>query len=112
MTDEEELGILRERRLQQLKQRMAVEEAEDSRRQEELAAAQRQQMLRRLLTPAARERLGRIRMARPQYAEGVEQQLLNLSSRMSREERIDDATLKKILQRIMPKKREITIERR
>jgi len=112
MADDEELEILRKRRLQQLEQRMAIEEAQENRQQEELAAAQRQQMLRRLLTPEARERLARIKMARPQYAEAVEQQLLNLSTRMSKEERIDDATLKKILYRIMPKKREITIERR
>ncbi len=112
MADEEELEMLRKRRLQQIQQRMAIEEAEDGRRQEELAAAQRQQMLRRLLTPEARERLARIKMARPEYAGAVEHQLLNLSTRMSKEERIDDITLKKILQRIMPKKREIRIERR
>ncbi|MDP7266111.1 MAG: DNA-binding protein [Candidatus Thermoplasmatota archaeon] len=112
MADEEELEMLRKRRLQQLQQRMAIEEAEEGQRQEDLVAAQRQQMLRRFLTPEARERLARIKMARPEYAGAVEQQLLNLSTRMSKEERIDDVTLKKILHRIMPKKREIKIERR
>ena len=112
MADEEELEMLRKRRVQQLQQRMAMEEAEEGRRQDELVSAQRQQLLRRLLTPEARERLARIKMARPEYAESVEHQLLNLSSRMSKKERIDDITLKKILQRIMPKKREIKIERR
>ena len=112
MENGEELEMLRKRRLQQLQQRMAFEDMEENRQQEEIAAAQRQLVLRRILTPAARERLGRIKMARPEYAGAVEQQLLAISHRLAPEERIDDVTLKNILKRVMPKKRNITIERR
>ena len=91
---------------------MALEEMEEKQQQDEVTAAQRQLVLRRILTPAARERLGRIKMARAEYAGAIEQQLLAISPRLAPKERIDDATLKNILKRIMPKKRDITIERR
>ena len=89
-----------------------MEGMEEKTREEELREAQKKLLLRRILTPDARERLGRVRMARPEYADAVEEQLLMLSKRMARDERIDDDTFKNILQRIMPKKREIRIERR
>ena len=91
---------------------MAMEGMEEKTREEELREAQKKLLLRRILTPDARERLGRVRMARPEYADAVEEKLLMLSRRMTRDERIDDVTFKNILQRIMPKKREIRIERR
>ncbi len=112
MNEDEQLEILRKKRLQQLQQQMALEEMEEKDRQEDMRAAQRKFVLRRILTPAARERLARIKMARPEYEEAVENQLLGLAQRLSSKDRIDDAALKKILQKLMPKKREIKIERR
>ena len=112
MADEEELEAIRRRKLQHIPQQMTMEGMEEKTREEELREAQKKLLLRRILTPDARERLGRVRMARPEYADAVEEQLLMLSKRMARDERIDDDTFKNILQRIMPKKREIRIERR
>jgi len=112
MADEEELEAIRRRKLQHIQQQMTMEGMEEKTREEELREAQKKLLLRRILTPDARERLGRVRMARPEYADAVEEQLLMLSKRMARDERIDDDTFKNILQRIMPKKREIRIERR
>lgn len=75
-------------------------------------SAEQREVLRRILTPEARERLGRIRLAKPDAAAAVEQQLLSLalSGRLTRE--IDDATLKAILEKVLPEKREIKITRR
>lgn len=112
MSRDEELELLRKRKMQRIQQQMAMEEMEEKKREEGLREAQKRVVLRQFLTPEARERLGRVRMARPEYAQAVEQQLMMLSQRMGREDRIDDGTLMEILQKIMPKKREIRIERR
>ena len=82
---------------------------------EEQAAQQealRQTILRQILMPDARERLGRLRVARPEYANQIEQQLIMLAQSGRLQQKIDDPTLKQLLARIMPKKKDIKIERR
>jgi programmed cell death protein 5 len=115
--DDAELAELRRRRLQQLQQQQmqgavdsqayAAQEAEMARRDAERAEA-----LRRILTPEARERLGRIRLAKPDVAASVEQQLLQLAASGRLQRQVDDATLRSLLERIMPERRDITITRR
>ena len=115
--DDSELNELRRRRLQQLQQQQmqvsvnpqayAAQEAEMARREAERADA-----LRRILTPEARERLGRIRLAKPDVAASVEQQLLQLAASGRLQRQVDDATLRSLLERIMPERRDITITRR
>lgn len=110
MDEQEELDLIRQRKLQEMmarQQQSAVEEE-----QAKQAEAQRQQILRQLLTPEARERLSNLKMARPEVAESVENQLIMLAQSGKIRQQIDDATLKELLQRIIPKKREIKIERR
>jgi len=99
MVEDDELEAIRRRRIgeiQQQAQQQAVAEA-----QARQVAAQRQSVLRQILTPEARERLGRIELAYPEVAE---------SGRV--QSQIDDRTLQDILRRVVPKKREIKIERR
>ena len=117
--EDSELSELRRRRLQQLQenqtaagqnpqaQAYAAQEAESQRREQERADA-----LRRILTPEARERLGRIRLAKPDVAASVEQQLISLAASGRLQRQVDDATLRALLERIMPERREITITRR
>jgi programmed cell death protein 5 len=113
-----ELEELRRRRLQQLQdmqgttdlgaaQAYAQQEAEMQRRD-----AERAEILRRILTPEARERLGRIRLAKPEVANGVEQQLISLASSGRLQRQVDDASLRALLERVMPDRREIKITRR
>jgi programmed cell death protein 5 len=114
---DEELEMLRQRRMQQIQNQMAAsgqqemamaaQQAEMERRQ-----AEQKDLLRKVLTPEARERLGRIRVAKPEAAAAVEQQILALAVSGRIQHPIDDATLRAILERIMPEKREITITRR
>ncbi len=116
-SDDPELGELRRRRLQQLQQSQtqeaaqaqayAAQEAEMARRDQE-----RQEILRRILTPEARERLGRIRLAKPEVANSVEQQLIALAASGRIQRAVDDATLRALLERIAPERREIHITRR
>ena len=78
----------------------------------ENALAQRQLILRQILTPEARERLGRIELAYPELTESIESQLIALAQSGRVQRVIDDETLRQILTRLIPKKREIKIERR
>ncbi len=115
--DDDELAELRRRRVQQLQdmqasevvnaQAFAAQEAELRRRD-----AERAEILRRILTPDARERLGRIRLAKPEVAASVEQQLIALAASGRLQRVVDDATLRSLLERIAPDRREIRITRR
>jgi programmed cell death protein 5 len=112
-----ELEELRRRRLRQLQdeqlngagsaQAYAQQQAEMQRRE-----AERAEILRRILSPEARERLGRIRLAKPDIAASVEQQLISLAASGRLQRQVDDATLRALLERMMPEKRDITITRR
>lgn len=113
MSSDEELEALRRRRLAELQMQLDNEQqsAEMKRRSAE-AQAQRQAVLRTILTPEARERLAALRMTRPELVADVEQQLFMLAQQGRINRQIDDNTLKDLLSRIIPKKREITIERK
>ncbi|HEV2165910.1 MAG TPA: DNA-binding protein [Thermoplasmata archaeon] len=112
-----ELAELRKRRLREIEAMQgaagpgavpySAQQAEAERRE-----AERSEALRRILTPEARERLGRIRLAKPDVAAAVEQQVIALAQSGRLQRAIDDATLRAILERIMPERREIKITRR
>lgn len=65
-------------------------------------------LFRKGMTPEARERLGRVRVANPMLAEQAEAVSVQL---IQQGRRVDEATLKEILTRLTPK-REIRITRR
>jgi programmed cell death protein 5 len=112
-----ELAELRRRRMRDLEAMQSnagggadfggAQQAEYDRRE-----AERAELLRRLLTPEARERLGRIRLAKPDVAQSVEQQIIALAGSGRLQRAIDDDTLRAILARIMPERRETKITRR
>jgi programmed cell death protein 5 len=110
MEEDEELEALRKKRLQQIQsdqdQRLVEQE------QAAQIEAQRQMVLRKILTPEARERLGRVALAYPDVARGVENQLIALVQTGRVQSVVDDVALREILRKVMPKKREIKIERR
>ncbi|VVB62192.1 DNA-binding protein [uncultured archaeon] len=69
-------------------------------------------ILRAILTDDARERLGRIKVARPEMAENLENQLIMLAQSGRLKNKINDEQLREILSKLLPKKRDITIRRR
>ncbi|HKW43236.1 MAG TPA: DNA-binding protein [Thermoplasmata archaeon] len=107
---EDELEAIRRRKLQELQQYQNQQAADQQYRDQ--VQAQRQQILRQILTPEARERLGRIELAYPELKESIENQLIQLAQSGRVQRAIDDATLRQILERVIPKKRDIKIERR
>lgn len=108
--DDEELESIRRRKLEEIQR--AQEAAVARQEQAVQAKAQRDLILRQILTPEARERLGRIELAYPDLAESIENQLIALAESGRVQRAIDDATLREILTRIIPRRREIKIERR
>lgn len=110
MMDDSELEEIRRRRMLEL-QRQGQQQAaaeEQAKRMDE----QRSAILRSVLTPEARERLGTVKIAYPDVARLVEDQLIALVSSGRLDKEIDDATLRQILRKLAPKRREITIERK
>ncbi len=110
MSEDDELEALRRRKLEQLQMQATQEEMAEN--QEIEFEAQKKMIMRQILTPDAMERLGTIRTARPKFAEAVEAQLLALLQAGRIGGKIDDETLKKLLAKLQPKRREIRIERR
>ena len=108
--DDEELDAIRRRKLMELQN--AQDQAVAQQEMREQQQAQRQTVLRQILTPEARERLGRIELAYPDLADSIENQLIALAQSGRGQRAIDDATLKQILERVMPRKRDIKIEMR
>ena len=108
--DDDELDGIRRRKMAEYAQ--AQDQAAANAQARENALAQRQLILRQILTPEARERLGRIELAYPELTESIESQLIALAQSGRVQRVIDDETLRQILTRLIPKKREIKIERR
>jgi len=112
-----ELAELRKRRMREIQEMQSGGGAVDPYGQAQQAELQRREaeraeVLRRVMTPEARERLGRIRLAKPDVASAVEQQVFSLAASGRLQRPIDDATLRALLERLMPERREINITRR
>jgi programmed cell death protein 5 len=110
MAEEDELEALRQRKMQELQVRAQQEAV--AQEQAKQVDAQRQMVMRQILTPEARERLANLRMTRPDVVDSVESQLIMLVQSGRITQQIDDYTLRQILRKVMPQKREIKIERR
>ena len=110
MDDDKELQEIRRRKLEAMQQDQGQEEIQAQVDQQ--AEQQRQAILRQILSPEARERMARLKIARAEFAEAVENQLIMLAQSGKLRNVIDDASLVQILERLTPEKREITIKRR
>jgi programmed cell death protein 5 len=112
---DDNLEALRKKRLQEFQQQQASSQEdilENQETQQKELEAQRQMILRAILTHEARERLGRLKIARPKITENIENQLIMLAQDGRLQTKINDEQLRSLLARIMPKKKEIKIRRR
>lgn len=113
MADEDpELEALRKKRLAQIQsEQLTQQQAEEQQRQIE---NQRQAILKGILTNEARERLANIKLAKPDYAMTLENQLIQLAQTKRVSEKITDDQLRQLLKQLTQTKREgkITFKRR
>ena len=110
---DEELENLRKKKLKELQQQAVLQESleeQESQRQE--FEQQKKMILRAILDATARERLARIKIARPEIAESIENQLILLAQNGKLKNKINDEQLRLLLAKIIPKKRDIKIRRR
>ena len=113
MSDEdytdEELEALRRKRMAQL-QRSSYDEQRRSQQQQQVDR-QKQAIIRQILTPEARQRLTNIRMVKPEFAEELEMQLIQLAQSGRLRGQVTDEQLKRTLEQLQGQRREIKIRR-
>ncbi|ASI99615.1 DNA-binding protein [Thermococcus celer] len=98
----EDIEEIRKRKLMELQKRYLEQQKaqEEAMKQEMELEAQLDAIMRRILTPEARERLGRVKLVKPELARQVQLVLVQLYQAGQITERIDDAKLKRILAQI------------
>ena len=101
---DEELDAIRQKKMAEMQQQALQEQARDQQVAE--AQAQKEAILRQILTPEARSRLTNIRMVKPQFAEQIEMQLIQLASSGRLKGVVTDDQLKGLLQQLQGKERE------
>ena len=106
---EEELEELRRRRLLELRRRLAQEQERAQRAQQ--IEMQKQAVLRRILTADARQRLTNLKIVKPEFANQLELQLIQLAQQGRIELPITDEQLKEILIKLQSQRRDIKIRR-
>ena len=106
---EEELEEVRRRRLLELRRRLAQEQEKTQRAQQ--LEMQKQALLRRILTADARRRLTNLKIVKPEFANQLELQLIQLAQQGRVELPINDEQLKEILIRLQSQRRDIKIRR-
>ncbi len=107
---QDDAEAIKKRKLEELqKQALSEEQARQQKIEFEL---QKQQIMRALLTPEARERLARVKMARKEEGEQIELLLIQLYQQGKITKQVDDAMLKQILERaLLSNKKEFKIRR-
>jgi programmed cell death protein 5 len=113
MEGDDELEEIRRRKLEEMQRSAADQQAAEEQRQaQEAERARKQQILRQILAPDARERLNNVKLVRPDLAENVENQLIQLANMGRINRLLTDEDIKDILARLTDTKRETKIERR
>lgn len=95
----DDIEDIRERKMRELQER-AGNDGKDMEEKQREAEMQKEALLKKKLTEGARRRLNTVQMAKPEFGEQVEQQILALvqSGRVKGE--IDEDTMKQILEEL------------
>jgi len=98
----EDIEEIRKRKLMELQKKYLEQQKaqEEAIKREMELEAQLNAIMRRILTPEARERLGRVKLVKPELARQVELVLVQLYQAGQIREPIDDEKLKRILAQI------------
>ena len=109
MSDEEELEELRRRKLEQLQNQMSQQKVAES--QQKDFEAKKYEIMRKILSQEGRQRLENIRMVKPQLAEQIELQLIQLAQTGRLKGPLSEADFVKILKQITGQKKEFSIKK-
>jgi programmed cell death protein 5 len=101
---DEELEAIRRRKMAELQEQALQEQAQEQRIAE--AQAQKEAILRKILTPEARARLSNIKMVKPEFAEQIELQLIQLASSGRLRGQVTDEQLRELLVQLQGNERE------
>jgi len=107
--DDSELEAIRKKRLAEMQASTTDEEQTEKIRQ---AEAQKQAVLRKILTVEARQRINNIKMVRPEFAEQLEMQLIQLAQTGRIKLPLDDNQLKEVLKHMQGQRKDIKIRRK
>ncbi len=113
----DDLERIRQEKLRELQERQKALEQEQAQADAAGEAAAQQEaaierVLMQVLDSEARERLTRIRLARPDFARQVTHQLVALAQAGRLTRRLSDADLRALLQKLQPDDRDINITRK
>ncbi len=106
---DEELEALRRKRLAEM-QRASYDDQRRAQQQQQIDR-QKQSIIRQILTPEARQRLTNIKMVKPEFAEELEMQLIQLAQSGRLRGQVTDEQLKRTLEQLQGQRREIKIRR-
>jgi programmed cell death protein 5 len=106
---DEQLDQIRKRKLMSMQQRVSDEQKQSQ--AESQLEAQKQALLSKILAPEARQRLNNLKMVKPEFAEQIEMQLIEMAQTGKLPIPLSDAQLKGILIQLQSRKREPTIRR-
>ncbi len=101
---EDELEEIRQRKLAALRDQALQQQADEQRSAE--TDAQKEMILRQIMTPEARARLANVKLVRPQTAEQIEMQLIQLASSGRLKSKVTDEQLKSLLMQMQDRERE------
>jgi len=104
MSDDEELDAIRQKKLAAMRDEAVQERIQEQQMEE--AEARKDAILRQILTPEARSRLANIKMVKPQFAQQIEMQLIQLAGSGKLKGQVTDEQLRMLLQQIQGRERE------
>ncbi|WP_407410819.1 DNA-binding protein [Methanobrevibacter sp.] len=116
-----DLDEIRQKRMAELQaqqaamQNQAQQQAAAQAQQQEAQAqfeAQKKQILAQIMTPEARNRLGNLKLTKPELVNNIELQLIQSAQAGSLRGKVTDEQLKVLLRQIAGQKREIKITRK
>lgn len=113
MSNDEELEIIRRRKLEELRQQAAQQQIAESQQHE--FEEKKYLIMRKILSVEGRQRLENIRIVKPQFAEQIEIQLIQLfqSGKLRGAIPLPDKSFKKLLEQLsaLGKKKEFKIKK-
>jgi len=109
LSDEEELEELRKKKLEALQQQVAHQQIAEA--QQEEFETRKYQIMRKILSQEGRQRLENIRIVKPEFAQQIELQLIQLAQAGRLRGPLSDADFKKLLEQLTGKKKDFKIKK-